>query len=139
MKIPKLSIGEESLAVHLSAHKIPFQREYRFCPDRKWRFDFMLGVPNQKFAIECEGGTWGKSRHTSGKGYIADIEKYNTAALMGFKVLRFTTEQIRTGQAIQAILGAITTHCKPAAAEGIPPAYTARSTHSHANVEELQS
>jgi very-short-patch-repair endonuclease len=94
--------------------------------------------PN-RIAIECEGGTWGKSRHTSGKGYIADIEKYNKAALMGFKVLRFTTEQIKTGQAIHAILEAITTHCKPMPAEGIPPAYTARSTHSHANVEELGS
>lgn len=61
---------------------------------RKWRFDF--SYPVQKIAIEIEGGTFaGKGRHTSGTGYAKDCEKYNTATIQGWKVLRFTGAMIK--------------------------------------------
>lgn len=53
--------------------------------------------------IEVEGGIWSGGRHTRGKGYIGDMEKYNEAAAMGYKVLRFSTEQVKSGLAIQQI------------------------------------
>jgi hypothetical protein len=31
------------------------------------------------------------------------MEKYNSAAIMGFTVLRFSTEQVKSGMAIQQI------------------------------------
>lgn len=31
------------------------------------------------------------------------MEKYNSAAVMGFKVLRFSTEQVKSGLAIKQI------------------------------------
>jgi hypothetical protein len=33
-------------------------------------------------------------RHTSGGGFIKDCEKYNAAALLGWRVLRYTTSNI---------------------------------------------
>jgi very-short-patch-repair endonuclease len=100
----KKSKGEEILAQHLTVFKIPFTREYKFHPKRKWRFDFML---ERNIAIEVEGATWSGGRHTRGSGYIKDLEKYNQAALMGFVVLRFTTEQVMNGTAIDQIINAL--------------------------------
>jgi len=77
-------------------------REYEFHPDRKWRFDFAL--TDWKMAFEVEGGTWSKkSRHTTGSGYEEDCIKYNEATRLGWQVYRFTTGQVKNGQAIKFI------------------------------------
>lgn len=61
--------------------------EFRFHPVRKWRFDFAW--PVQMVALEVEGGIWmRKGAHNTGKAILRDIEKYNTATIMGWKVLR---------------------------------------------------
>ena len=65
--------------------------EYKFHPVRKWRFDY--AVPDLMIAVEIEGGTWIKGRHNRAEGYQKDMEKYNMAQLMGWKVLRYTPEQ----------------------------------------------
>ena len=56
-----------------------------------------------KVGIEIEGGAWTQGRHTRGKGFIADMEKYNHAALLGWRVLRFTPQQVLDGTAIAFI------------------------------------
>jgi very-short-patch-repair endonuclease len=63
--------------------------EYKFHPTRKWRFDWCW--PDQKVALEIEGGVYATGRHTRGKGYENDCRKYNAALLHGWKVLRATT------------------------------------------------
>lgn len=95
------SVGEVTLAMHLRGCKINFEQEYKFHPDRKWRADFFITGTN--ILIEVEGGIWSGGRHTRGKGFIADMEKYNAAAVMGFKVLRFDTQQVESGLAIKQI------------------------------------
>ncbi|HFG6936177.1 DUF559 domain-containing protein [Acinetobacter baumannii] len=95
------SVGEVLLATHLRACKIGFEQEYKFHPNRKWRADFL--ITGTKILIEVEGGIWSGGRHTRGKGYIGDMEKYNSAAMMGFTVLRFSTEQVKAGVAIKQI------------------------------------
>lgn len=69
-----------------------FVKEYRFYSKRKWRFDY-ANVENM-IAIEIEGGVWNYGRHVRGYGYIKDIEKYNTAISLGWKVFRFTYEHL---------------------------------------------
>lgn len=64
------------------------EREYRFSPPRRWRFDFAW--LDQKLAVEIEGGIFSHGRHTRGKGFQADCEKYNTAVEQGWTVLRYT-------------------------------------------------
>jgi len=93
------SEGETVLATHLKACKIG----YKFHLKRKWRADFL--ITGTKILVEVEGGIWiaGGGRHTRGKGYIGDMEKYNSAAMMGFTVLRFSTEQVKSGLAVQPI------------------------------------
>lgn len=95
------SVGEMVLATHLRACKISFEQEYKFHPERKWRADFL--ITGTKILIEVEGGIWSGGRHTRGKGYIGDMEKYNSAAMMGFTVLRFSTEQVKSGMALKQI------------------------------------
>ncbi|MDC5111990.1 endonuclease domain-containing protein [Acinetobacter baumannii] len=96
-----VSEGEAMLVQHLKSHKIGFEQEYKFHPERKWRADFL--ITGTKILIEVEGGIWSGGRHTRGKGYIGDMEKYNSAAMMGFTVLRFSTEQVKAGLAIKQI------------------------------------
>ncbi|MFX6145155.1 DUF559 domain-containing protein, partial [Acinetobacter baumannii] len=95
------SVGEMVLATHLRACKISFEQEYKFHPTRKWRADIL--ITGTKILVEVEGGIWSGGRHTRGKGYLGDMEKYNEAAAMGYKVLRFSTEQVKSGLAIQQI------------------------------------
>lgn len=67
--------------------------DYRFHATRKWELD--RAWPAAKVAVELEGGSWGGGRHTRGSGYEKDCEKYNTAAVEGWLVLRFTTSMLR--------------------------------------------
>ncbi|WP_303678265.1 hypothetical protein [Ralstonia mannitolilytica] len=101
-----MSVGEETFALHLRAAGITgFEREHRFAPPRRWKFDF--ANPALMVALEVEGGTWTRGRHCTGKGYAADCEKYSTAAVMGWRVLRFTTDQVKSGMALQMLRQAI--------------------------------
>lgn len=69
-----------------------YELEYRFHPKRKWRFD--VAFPAEKVAVEIEGGVWQYGRHNRAAGFLADLEKYNAAALRGWCVLRYTWEQV---------------------------------------------
>ena len=96
-----VSEGEALLSQHLRAHKICFEQEFQFNADRKWRADFhLIGMG---ILIEVEGGIWSNGRHTRGKGYLGDLEKYNEATMMGYQVIRFSTEQVKSGKAIEQI------------------------------------
>jgi very-short-patch-repair endonuclease len=99
MKTSKL---EELLAFQLCAVGLNgFRREYKFCPDRKWRSDFAF--PYKMILIECEGSVWANGRHNRGSGFVKDMEKYNTAALLGYRLLRFDYNAIKSGEAIKFI------------------------------------
>ena len=76
----------EYMLLHLVG-KNGFVTEYKFHPDRRWRFDF--AIPELKLAFEAEGGVWTRGRHTRPTGYIKDCEKYNAAMDLGWKVYRF--------------------------------------------------
>jgi very-short-patch-repair endonuclease len=60
---------------------------------RKWRFDFAW--PAYKVAVAVEGGTWVRGSHVRGKRFAKDCEKYNSAALAGWIVLRWPTDAIK--------------------------------------------
>ena len=96
------SEGESLLSLQLKALKIAFEREFKFCQDRKWRADFHL--VGKMILIEVEGGIWSGGRHTRGKGYLGDMEKYNSATALGYSVYRYSTEQVKSGMAIKEIL-----------------------------------
>ena len=95
------SIGESLLATQLKVLRIEFEREFKFHPERKWKADFL--ITGKQILVEVEGGIWSGGRHTRGKGYIGDMEKYNSATMMGYQVIRFSTEQVKSGLAVQQI------------------------------------
>ena len=65
-------------------------KEFKFHPTRRWRFDYAF--PFLMVAVEVDGGVWSGGRHINPAGYINDMEKLNTAASMGWLVLRITTD-----------------------------------------------
>ena len=85
------------------------EKEYRFHQERKWRFDFAW--TERKLAVEIEGGTFKKSRHTSGDGFHRDCEKYNTATLDGWIILRFDSKMVNSGEAANTTLHALDSLC----------------------------
>lgn len=102
-----MSALETLLESHIAYAGLPKPvREFRFHPSRRWRFDFAW--PDRMLAAEVEGGTWVKGRHTTGAGFAKDAEKYNAAALLNWRVLRFTGSMIRSGLAVKSIEHAIT-------------------------------
>lgn len=75
--------------------------EHRFDPDRRWRFDWAW--PEQKIALEQEGGIWIQGRHSRGAGMVKDFEKYNRAAVLGWRVLKATPQQVASGEIIETL------------------------------------
>jgi very-short-patch-repair endonuclease len=71
-------------------------REYRFHPTRRWRFDFAW--PEKMLAVEVSG--FGHHKLSRFKG---DIEKFNEAAMLGWRVVRLWTDDIRSGAAYDVL------------------------------------
>ena len=104
----------------LSDMKIEHEYDKTFHGEKGWKFDFIIDR-QKKIAVEVEGGTFsglvtcnhchkkvfmttkaGKKvyirrggRHNSGKGYKGDAIKYREAAILGWTVLRFTTDEVK--------------------------------------------
>lgn len=68
--------------------------EHSFHPVRRWKFD--VAWPKIRIAIEVEGGIWkpGGGAHSRPANIMRDMEKYNAATMLGWRVLRFTPEQV---------------------------------------------
>lgn len=81
-------------------------REYRFHPTRRWRFDY--AIPEHKIAIEVEGGVFTQGRHTRPKGFLGDMEKYNTATLYGWRLFRTTPSKLVSTATMRLLHDAIT-------------------------------
>ena len=90
--------GADELDWQLRAVGITLEREYRFHPERLWRLD-LADVP-AKLGIEVEGGVWADGRHTRGKGFTEDCVKYAELAILGWRLIRVTTGQVRDGLAL---------------------------------------
>lgn len=91
------------------AHPLPApESEYNFDKQlgRKHRFDFAF--PNKLIAVEIDGNAWnvkGGGRHMQD----ADLEKYNIAASLGWRIFRFSPSMLKRDPAgcIQTIVEAV--------------------------------
>ena len=72
---------------------------------RKWAFDYAW--PDQLIALEVEGGIWMDGRHVRGSGFMGDMEKYNCAALFGWRLIRVTPPSIENGHAFRLVSAAL--------------------------------
>ena len=89
---------EETMLMNISLLGLPEpKQEYRFHPERRWRFDG--AYPEIMVAYEVEGGVYQQGRHNRPTGFIGDCEKYNEAARLGWCVLRFPSPAVNDGTA----------------------------------------
>lgn len=99
--------AQDELTRQLTALGVPSPRWDRVGDRRKftdagnWRFDGR--IDDRKIAIEIDGGTRKKSRHTSPIGFERDCEKTNEAQLLGWRVFRFTYRMVNDGRAAETI------------------------------------
>ena len=111
MPRPK-SIGEETFALHLRSAGIPFEREFRANPDRRWRWDFAFVLPiGGWIVVDIQGGSFVGGGHNRGEGYQKDIDKHNDAYLNNAIPIWFTTKDVTSGRALaymEVILATIT-------------------------------
>lgn len=91
--------------------KVECVKEHRFHPKRKWRFDY--AIPEYKIALEVEGGVWTGGRHIRAQGFLGDMEKYNTATLMGWRVFRTTPDDLYKMATINLLRQAINEDYQP--------------------------
>lgn len=87
------------------AHGIEPTPEHKFHPKRKWRFD--LAWPESLVALEVEGGVWTGGRHTRGSGFVKDMEKYNAAACLGWRILRCVPADVCTTDVLAMVKEAL--------------------------------
>lgn len=90
----------------------PCLREHRFAPPRRWRFDFAW--PGDRLAVEIEGGSFVRGRHQRPSGYRADCEKYNAATALGWRVLRYTDQDLRDrpAEVIEQVVRVLRSHTR---------------------------
>ena len=106
------SPAEHLLSVQLEQAGIPFEREYLFAKrmKRKWRADFLIhGLDHMThLLVEIDGATWSLGRHNRPSSIAKEFEKGAAAAILGFRVIHCTTEQVNDGTCftwIQQALG----------------------------------
>lgn len=65
--------------------------QYRLVQERLWKYDFAF--PSQKLLIEIQGMGRGGSRggHQTAQGMRNDCDKHNTAVLLGWRILTFSS------------------------------------------------
>lgn len=82
---------EYCFARDIVGHGPGIRKRLRDAGLRDWRFDFAW--PEQKAAVEIEGGIWVRGAHVRGEHFESDARKYNAAqaaAALGREVLPFT-------------------------------------------------
>jgi len=70
-----------------------------------WRFD--MAWPAFMLAVEMDGGGFVGGRHGRGLGIEKDCEKYSAAAVLGWRLVRCTPRQVKSGQAVEWIANAL--------------------------------
>lgn len=84
----------------LTGNPVPVP-EHKFHPTRRWRFDWSW--PQQRLALEVQGGLFIQGRHSRGAALMKEHEKLNEAATRGWRVLFVTPRQIVDGSALALV------------------------------------
>jgi len=76
--------------------------EQRLIPGRRFSCDLVW--PDARLVVEVQGGVWlRRGGHTGGQAQIDDMEKFNELALLGFKVLQVTPQQVTDGELVRLL------------------------------------
>ncbi len=103
----KMSELELMLAAQLDDAGIAYEREFRALRNSRMRWDFHILGGDGKLLVECNGATWTKGGHSTGRGIERDYRKANLAALSGYRQLTYTRAMIEDGTALREITLAV--------------------------------
>jgi len=104
---------ELALALQLDAEGMRYQRELRFCV-RRWRIDFAF--PEAYLAVEVQG-----AMHRIKARFKSDIVKIQRLTLAGWRYLPLSSDDIRSGCAVDLIRRALTARESHAEVLSHPP------------------
>lgn len=79
--------------------------ELKFHPSRKWRFDYAW--PDLMIALEVEGGIFVGGRHSGGMGMKDDFDKYNEAAILGWRIIKVVPKELMHRSTMQLLRRAL--------------------------------
>lgn len=98
----RLVCGNEADLLETNLYPMP---EYKFDPTRKYSADFAF--PEKRLLLEIDGGVYLKhgGRHNTDK----DRDKLNQAAVLGWRVIRFSTQQLEADplKCVNTVLAAL--------------------------------
>lgn len=113
--------AEDMFAAQCRVYRLPeVERQHTFAKathQRLWKFDFCWRA--YMVAVEIEGIVPRRlpsgllvmaGRHGSVKGVIEDMEKYNTAAILGWSILRFPPKYVKPRRAIERTMQLLAAH-----------------------------
>lgn len=95
---------ESLLAFQISASMLPLpDRQVKYATGRKVTADF--GWPAFRLLVEVQGGIWrrGGGAHGGGAAIEKDIEKSQLAVINGWAMFPVTTDEVKSGKALQLI------------------------------------
>lgn len=94
--------------------------EFRFHPERKWRFDYAwppkmeprdcggaLIPTSPPIALEVQGGLFVNGRHSRGAALLKEHEKLSEAAVLGWRILYCTPDKLCSPVTIDLIKRAL--------------------------------
>lgn len=100
---------KRAFAFQLRAVKHPatFCEEHLFAEalGRKFRFDFAFHA--ERLAVEINGGIWSRGAHGHPTTIMRNMEKLNVAAFLGWRVLSFSTQDVKKGIALDVTLATL--------------------------------
>lgn len=101
-------INPELFKAMAKAHCLPEPiPEYLFKEGRRWAFDWLFIDGWLRIVLEIEGVSPQGTRHQRIGGFIKDLEKYNEATIMGYRVIRCTPRQVENGEAFELVKRAL--------------------------------
>jgi very-short-patch-repair endonuclease len=95
--------GETTFAFQCEVRKLPkVEPQYQFAKSMGRRFTADFAFVEYELLIEINGGIWrgGGGAHSHPTNLARDVEKHQYAARLGWLVLPFTPEQVKSGHAI---------------------------------------
>jgi len=86
------------LGIHIRelSKRLRIEYEFRFHEGRQWKADVYL--PDLKLLLECDGGLY-RGGHKRGGALEDDYMKQNVAQMLGYRLLRFSNQQVQRGEA----------------------------------------
>ena len=111
-----MNVAEGLLALHLRELGLDYSPQYAYAPGRKFRADFAVWrrrragqrLGRQFALIEVTGGVYTRQSHGSIKGVLADNTRLYHAFRAGWPMIRFTPDQVKSGEAKRLIAEAMT-------------------------------